>query len=97
MIVGNCIGGFNELMRQHDVLRERGPDRVSPTFLANVLVDSASGQIAIELSYRIPNFHSRLGLRRHSHTDRRDPRADAGRGNANTNIASDRRGLPSAR
>src|SRR5512145_974138 len=45
VIVGNCIGGFNELMRQHDVLRERGPDRVSPTFLANVLVDSASGQL----------------------------------------------------
>jgi 3-oxoacyl-[acyl-carrier-protein] synthase II len=56
VVVGNCIGGFNELMRQHDVLRERGPDRVSPTFLANVLVDSASGQIAIELGLRGPNY-----------------------------------------
>jgi 3-oxoacyl-[acyl-carrier-protein] synthase II len=56
VVVGNCIGGFNELMRQHDVLRERGPDRVSPTFLANVLVDSASGQIAIELGVRGPNY-----------------------------------------
>ncbi len=56
VVVGNCIGGFNELMRQHDVLRERGPDRVSPTFLANVLVDSASGQIAIELGMRGPNY-----------------------------------------
>ena len=56
VIVGNCIGGFNELMRQHDVLRERGPDRVSPTFLANVLVDSASGQLAIELGFRGPNY-----------------------------------------
>jgi 3-oxoacyl-[acyl-carrier-protein] synthase II len=56
VVVGNCIGGFNELMRQHDVLRERGPDRVSPTFLANVLVDSASGQIAIELNLRGPNY-----------------------------------------
>jgi 3-oxoacyl-[acyl-carrier-protein] synthase II len=55
-VVGNCIGGFNELMRQYDVLRERGPDRVSPTFLANVLVDSASGQIAIELGLRGPNY-----------------------------------------
>jgi 3-oxoacyl-[acyl-carrier-protein] synthase II len=56
VVVGNCIGGFNELMRQYDVLRDRGPDRVSPTFLANVLVDSASGQIAIELDLRGPNY-----------------------------------------
>jgi 3-oxoacyl-[acyl-carrier-protein] synthase II len=56
VVVGNCIGGFNELMRQYDVLRERGPDRVSPTFLANVLVDSASGQLAIELGIRGPNY-----------------------------------------
>jgi 3-oxoacyl-[acyl-carrier-protein] synthase II len=56
VVVGNCIGGFNELMRQHDVLRDRGPDRVSPTFLANVLVDSASGQLAIELGLRGPNY-----------------------------------------
>jgi 3-oxoacyl-[acyl-carrier-protein] synthase II len=55
VVVGNCIGGFNELMRQYDVLRDRGPDRVSPTFLANVLVDSASGQLAIELGLRGPN------------------------------------------
>jgi 3-oxoacyl-[acyl-carrier-protein] synthase II len=56
VVVGNCIGGFNELMRQYDVLRERGPERVSPTFLANVLVDSASGQLAIELGVRGPNY-----------------------------------------
>jgi 3-oxoacyl-[acyl-carrier-protein] synthase II len=56
VVVGNCIGGFNELMRQYDVLRERGPDRVSPTFLANVLVDSPSGQLAIELGMTGPNY-----------------------------------------
>ncbi|MGH2995451.1 MAG: beta-ketoacyl-[acyl-carrier-protein] synthase family protein, partial [Gaiellaceae bacterium] len=56
VIIGNCIGGFNELMRQHDVLRERGPDRVSPYFIANVLVDSPSGQLAIELGIRGPNY-----------------------------------------
>ena len=56
IVVGNCIGGFNELMRQHDVLRERGPDRVSPHFLAHVLVDSPSGQLAIELGITGPNY-----------------------------------------
>jgi 3-oxoacyl-[acyl-carrier-protein] synthase II len=56
VVVGCCIGGFNELMRQHDILRDRGPDRVSPNFLPNVLVDSPSGQLAIELGIRGPNY-----------------------------------------
>ena len=41
---------------RHEVLRERGPDRVSPIFLPNVLVDAASGQLAISLGYRGPNY-----------------------------------------
>ena len=56
IVVGCCIGGFNELMRQHDILRDRGPDRVSPNFLPNILVDSPSGQLAIELGIRGPNY-----------------------------------------
>ena len=56
VVLGSGIGGFNELMRQYDVLRERGPDRVSPSFLPNVLVDSASGHVAIQLGIRGPNY-----------------------------------------
>ncbi|HYY34297.1 MAG TPA: beta-ketoacyl-ACP synthase II [Gaiellaceae bacterium] len=56
IVLGSAIGGFTELMRQADILRERGPDRVSPNFLPNVLVDSASGQLAIELGIRGPNY-----------------------------------------
>ena len=56
VVVGSCIGGFHELMRQYEVMKERGPDRVSPTFLANILVDSPSGQLAIELGMRGPNY-----------------------------------------
>src|SRR5437588_8007001 len=43
-------------MEQHDVLRELGPDRISPHFLPNVLVDAASGQLAISLGIRGPNY-----------------------------------------
>ena len=39
-----------------DALRERGPDRVSPNFLPNVLVDSISGQLAITLGITGPNY-----------------------------------------
>lgn len=56
ILVGSAIGGFLGIMEQHDILRERGPDRVSPHFLPNVLVDSASGQLAISLGFRGPNY-----------------------------------------
>ncbi len=56
IVFGSAIGGFLGIMEQSDVLRERGPDRVSPNFLPNVLVDSASGQLAIALGIRGPNY-----------------------------------------
>jgi 3-oxoacyl-[acyl-carrier-protein] synthase II len=56
ILFGTAIGGFLGIMEQADVLRERGPDRVAPTFLPNVLVDSASGQLAISLGFRGPNY-----------------------------------------
>ena len=56
ILFGTAIGGFLGMMEQHDVLRERGPSRVVPTFLPSVLPDAASGQLAISLGYRGPNF-----------------------------------------
>jgi 3-oxoacyl-[acyl-carrier-protein] synthase II len=56
IVFGSAIGGFLGIMEQANVLRERGPDRVSPNFLPNVLVDSASGQLAISLGIRGPNY-----------------------------------------
>src|SRR3954452_16517624 len=47
IVFGSAIGGFIGMMEQQEVLRERGPARVSPHFLPSVLVDSASGQLAI--------------------------------------------------
>jgi 3-oxoacyl-[acyl-carrier-protein] synthase II len=56
ILFGSAIGGFLGVMEQHDILLERGPERVSPNFLPNVLVDSASGQLAISLGIRGPNY-----------------------------------------
>src|SRR5439155_1243107 len=56
ILFGTAIGGFLGIMEQHDVLRERGADRVSPSFLPNVLVDTASGQLAISTGFRGPNY-----------------------------------------
>ena len=56
IIFGSAIGGVPGIVEQADTLRERGPDRVSPSFLPNVLVDSVSGQLAISLGIRGPNY-----------------------------------------
>jgi 3-oxoacyl-[acyl-carrier-protein] synthase II len=56
ILVGSAIGGVMGVLAQNEVLRERGHARVSPWFLPNVLVDSASGQIAIDLGIRGPNY-----------------------------------------
>jgi 3-oxoacyl-[acyl-carrier-protein] synthase II len=56
VVVGSAIGGLPGIVEQHDVLRERGHDRLSPFFIPSVLVDSASGQIAISLGIRGPNY-----------------------------------------
>jgi 3-oxoacyl-[acyl-carrier-protein] synthase II len=56
VIFGTAIGGFLGMMEQHDVLRERGPERVSPYFIPSVLPDAASGQLAISLGVRGPNY-----------------------------------------
>jgi len=55
IVVGSAIGGIAGIAEQVDVFRERGPERVSPFFIPSVLVDSASGQLAISLGYRGPN------------------------------------------
>jgi len=56
ILFGSAIGGFLGIMEQADTLRDRGPDRVSPYFIPNVLVDAASGQLAISLGIRGPNY-----------------------------------------
>ena len=56
IIFGSAIGGVPGILEQADILRERGPDRVSPNFLPNVLVDSVSGQLAISLGIKGPNY-----------------------------------------
>jgi 3-oxoacyl-[acyl-carrier-protein] synthase II len=56
IVFGSAIGGVPGIVEQAEVLRDRGPDRVSPNFLPNVLVDSCSGQLAISLGIRGPNY-----------------------------------------
>ena len=56
IVFGSAIGGVPGILEQAETLRERGPGRVSPNFLPNVLVDSTSGQLAISLGIKGPNY-----------------------------------------
>lgn len=56
VVIGSCVGGIHELMSQADTLRERGYSRVSPWLLPNMLVDSATGYLAINLGVTGPNY-----------------------------------------
>jgi 3-oxoacyl-[acyl-carrier-protein] synthase II len=56
VVFGSAIGGVPGILEQAETLRERGPGRVSPNFLPNVLVDSISGQLAISLGLKGPNY-----------------------------------------
>src|SRR5438067_3064673 len=56
IVFGTAIGGFGGIMEQGEVMRERGAGRVSPSFIPSVLVDAASGQLAISLGIKGPNY-----------------------------------------
>ncbi|HWX08645.1 MAG TPA: beta-ketoacyl-ACP synthase II [Gaiellaceae bacterium] len=56
ILLGSAIGGVIGIAEQTEILRDRGYSRVSPTFIPSVLVDTASGQLAISLGFRGPNY-----------------------------------------
>ena len=53
--IGSGIGGFEVIEREHHILLERGPDRVSPFFIVAALVNLAAGQVAVRLGAKGPN------------------------------------------
>jgi beta-ketoacyl-acyl-carrier-protein synthase II len=56
VVFGSGAGGIDLILEQQALLLERGHRRVSPTLIANMIDDSASGQIAIQLGARGPNM-----------------------------------------
>jgi 3-oxoacyl-[acyl-carrier-protein] synthase II len=48
VVFGSGAGGQQLMIDNFTTLTEKGPNRVQPTFIANALVDSTSGMIAIE-------------------------------------------------
>ena len=56
IIVGSGIGGISTLLEQVEVLRQRGPDRISPFLIPMMISDGAAGTLAIQIGARGPNM-----------------------------------------
>ncbi|MGQ9584726.1 MAG: beta-ketoacyl-ACP synthase II [Anaerolineae bacterium] len=56
VVIGSGIGGVSTLLEQADVLRERGPRRMSPFAVPALMINAAAAQISILLGARGPNL-----------------------------------------
>jgi 3-oxoacyl-[acyl-carrier-protein] synthase II len=56
IIYSTGIGGIETLLRQHSVLLEKGPGRVSPFMVPALMANAAAGHIAMIFGFTGPNF-----------------------------------------
>jgi 3-oxoacyl-[acyl-carrier-protein] synthase II len=56
VIIGSGAGGLGPLTEQHRTLFYRGPDRVSPFLITQMVPNMAAGYVAIRFGARGPNF-----------------------------------------
>ena len=55
VIVGTGLGGLPTIEKYHQILLEKGPNRISPFFIPMLIANLASGQIAIQFGAKGPN------------------------------------------
>ena len=53
--IGSGIGAFEVIEREHKILLERGPSRISPFFIPATIVNLASGYVSIRHNAKGPN------------------------------------------
>jgi len=56
VIIGSGIGGLPLIEQMADLLREKGPNRVSPFFIPGLIVNLAAGQVSIRYGAKGPNL-----------------------------------------
>jgi 3-oxoacyl-[acyl-carrier-protein] synthase II len=56
VVFATSIGGVETLLRQHSVLLEKGPGRVSPFMVPALMANAAAGHIAMIFGFTGPNF-----------------------------------------
>jgi 3-oxoacyl-[acyl-carrier-protein] synthase II len=55
-VIGSGIGGIGTIETSHDVLRDRGPERVSPLCIPLIMGNAAAGLVAMRHGLRGPAF-----------------------------------------
>ena len=53
--IGSGIGGFEVIEREHKILLEKGPNRISPHFIPATIINLASGYVSIRTGAKGPN------------------------------------------
>lgn len=56
VIIGSGSGGLQVMEEQFHILFEKGPDRISPFFITQMVTDMAAGYVSMLLGARGPNF-----------------------------------------
>ena len=55
VIIGSGIGGLGNIADTANILKERGPRRISPFFIPGSLINLVSGQVSIQHRFKGPN------------------------------------------
>ncbi len=55
VFIGSGIGGFEVIEREHKILLEKGPSRISPFFIPATIINLASGYVSIRSGAKGPN------------------------------------------
>ena len=66
--IGSGIGGFEVIEREHKILLERGPSRISPFFIPSCIVNLASGYVSIRYGAKGPNSATATACTTSSHS-----------------------------
>lgn len=56
VMIGSGVGGLKALQDQHAILLEKGPSRVSPFIIPQIITNIISGHVAIKYGFTGPNF-----------------------------------------
>jgi 3-oxoacyl-[acyl-carrier-protein] synthase II len=55
IVFSTGIGGLESLLKQHSIFLEKGPDRVSPFMVPQLMPNASAGHVAMEFGFTGPN------------------------------------------
>ena len=56
VVIGSGIGGIDTFEKQHQILLNQGPGRVSPFLIPMMIIDMSSGLVSMRYGFKGPNY-----------------------------------------